>query len=60
MQLGLGPAIGAAFFSIDTGVNAGHGISSQVDPTAGISMCLSVPRAFALALAAGLTALALV
>ncbi|SPO03992.1 uncharacterized protein DNG_06675 [Cephalotrichum gorgonifer] len=35
MQLGLGPAIGATFFSIDTGANGGQGTSGNVDTQAG-------------------------
>ncbi|KEZ46822.1 hypothetical protein SAPIO_CDS0131 [Scedosporium apiospermum] len=34
MQLGLGPAIGATFFTIDTGANNGEGTSGQVDTVA--------------------------
>lgn len=34
-QLGLGPAIGATFFSIDTEANDGQGTSGQVDAQAG-------------------------
>lgn len=35
MQLGLGPAIGATFFTIDTEANGGQGTSGRVDPSAG-------------------------
>lgn len=34
MQLGLGPAIGATFFTIDTNANNGQGTSGQVDTAA--------------------------
>lgn len=34
-QLGLGPAIGATFFTIDTGANGGQGSSSATGAAAG-------------------------
>jgi phosphatidylethanolamine-binding protein len=34
-QLGLGPAIGATFFTIDTGANGGQGASSNGSTVAG-------------------------
>lgn len=53
-QLGLGPAIGATFFSIDTGANAGQGTSGTVDPLAGAAIGMKAP-----AIVAGLAALGL-
>jgi hypothetical protein len=54
MQLGLGPAIGATFFSIDTTQNNGQGVSGQLNVQAGDASSMRMP-----ALAAALSAVGL-
>ena len=37
-QLGLGPAIGATFFTIDTNANGGQGVSSSTGAASGLAV----------------------
>lgn len=54
-QLGLGPAIGATFFTIDTGANGGQGTSSNGSAVTGTNAAAGLSGSL---FASGLTAAA--